>query len=404
VSVLFLSIAVALFAQWPARTVPDTARFRRLSVERFALDQWHRLSSKSENENLLFSPLSLSLALSLAYAGATGGTADAFAETLGISQATRETYDTVAGSWIRYARTQKSVELSIANSLWASQSVPMLPEYRARMQSLYGAELERVNLSSRRSVELINAWVSRETRGKIPTLLEKPPLEHDSGMVLLNALYFKGKWTLPFDSSGTKPRPFHLLNGKTVQRASMQQTARFGYLKGDRYRGLRLPYGDGRFAMYVLLPDSGVAVDQIKALQDSAAWVSGITRYGITEVNLVLPKFTVRSSLDLNKSLKAAGLAVAFDSVRAEFYRLVPAHVGGDRYLAWIRQVLQKTMMEVSEQGTEAAATTAVIMEAVPTSAEPPPLDFVVDRPFAIVLRDERSGSLLFIGRIEDPR
>jgi serine protease inhibitor len=383
--------------QQPPHPNSDTSQFARLALTGFGLDLWHRVASETPTGNLLFSPASLSIALSLTYAGATGGTADAFARTLGVSPSQHEAYDSVAGAWLTYLKAQKSVEFSMANSLWASESFPMLANYRSRMKALYGAELERVDLTSLRSVAMINRWVSRETRGKIPTLFKDPPLEVDTGLVLLNALYFKGKWTYPFDSTATRPRPFHLAGGRTEPRPSMERTAKLGYLKAEGYRGLRLPYADGRFAMYVLMPDSGVGV---AALADSTSWSASMARYQPAEVRVVLPKFTVRSDFNLKPALKAGGLGVAFDKERAEFYRMIPED---GQIRAWIVKVSQKTMMQVSEQGTEAAAATAVVMAAT-ASASPPPIDFVVDRPFVVVLRDERSGMFLFIGRIVDPQ
>jgi serpin B len=393
---MLLTVASPLLAQQPA----DSTQFRQLSLERFGLDVWQKVSHETPKGNLLFSPASLTMALSLTYAGATGGTAEAFAKTLGIPENRHEGYDSAASAWLAHLKTQKAVELSMANSLWASQSFPLLSDYRARMSTLYQGEVERVDLTSARSVELINAWVSRETRDRIPRLFDKPPLELDTGMVLLNALYFKGKWTSPFDSTGTRARPFHPPGGRTVWRPSMEQTGNFGYLRGDRFQALRLPYSDGGFAMYVLLPDSGESVAKIAALTDSSAWVNSLAGYRATEVRVVLPKFSVRTGLDLNSPLKAAGLEVAFGPSRAEFYHMV-SNKGGIR--AWITQVLQKSMMEVAEQGTVAAATTSVTMTAT-QSVPPPPIDFKVDRPFVVVLRDEGSGMLLFIGRIVDPR
>ncbi len=397
---ILLSGAAPLVAQQNTLKYPsDTANVRQLALERFSLDLWHRVSAKAPDGNLLFSPASLTMALSMTYGGATGITAEAFARTLGIPGDRREAYESAASAWLAYVGTQKSVEFSMANSLWASQSVALLPDYQARMKAMYRAELARVDLSSRRSVELINGWVSRETRGKIPTMFNDPPLEVDSGMVLLNALYFKGKWTTTFDSSATSARSFHLPNGRTVQRPTMTQTGTFGYLRGAGYQGLRLPYTDGRFAMYVLLPASSEAVASLKVLSNSPAWAASLGGYHPTKVRVFLPRFTVRSSFDLNAPLKGAGLEVAFDQNRAEFYRMVSAAEG---IRAWIKQVSQKTMMQVSEQGTEAAAATSVTMP-VTAMAEPPPIDFVVDRPFAVVLRDEVSGMFLFVARIVDP-
>jgi serpin B len=380
---------------------PDDSATARLALLSFGLDTWRRVSTGEPDSNLLLSPASLSMALSLAYAGATGQTAEAFARTLGVPVTEREKFDTVAQHWLAQLESEKSVEIRMANSLWASRAFPLLPEYARRMKSLYQAEAATVDLTSKAAVSRINGWVSQRTRGRIPKLFENPPLKRDTGMVLINALYFKGKWQLPFDSRATQARPFHLRNGRTIQRSAMSLTGSFRHVRSKGFSGLRLPYAGDAYAMYVLLPDSGAGFGAITALRDSAAWASSLSTYGDAEVSLVLPKFTLSTKLNLNEPLKASGLGVAFDSVRAEFYRMV--YNGGDRTLAWIREVRQASMMQVSEEGTEAAAATSVLMEAVPTSAPPPPLPFIVDRPFVIVLRDERSGMLLFIGQIVDP-
>jgi serpin B len=211
-------------------------------------------------------------------------------------------------------------------------------------------------------------------------------------------VYFKGRWQDEFRSNATRPMPFHVPGGRTVQRPMMRRTGNYGYLRAEGFTGLRLPYRGGRFAMYVLLPDQGSSVAALRGRLTPTAWAEWMDGFGAArEVRVVMPKYRVNVESGLNRPLQALGMADAFSQTAANFRGML-ASPGADAYVS---EAKQKVFIEVNEEGTEAAAVTGIEMRT--TSAAPEPLSFVVDRPFILAIRDDQTGALLFIGQVNDP-
>jgi serpin B len=220
--------------------------------------------------------------------------------------------------------------------------------------------------------------------------------------VLLNAVYFHGQWRTTFDSARTKSRPFVTRDGSVVSRLRMANHMRLPYMRDSGFQALRLPYRGGRLAMYVFLPDSGRGLSAFTAKLDSAHWVRWMHEFqDVGYVDVELPKFRLEYGASLVDPLKALGMGVAFDSVHADFGRMLPRAFLRDSN-AFISDVLQKTFVDVNEQGTEAAAATSVT-GALTVLAVEQPIRFIVDRPFCVAIRDDRTGLILFLGQITDP-
>jgi serpin B len=256
--------------------------------------------------------------------------------------------------------------------------------------------VQSVQLSSPAGVATVNRWVNQSTRGKIPRLLGAP-LDSSIGMLVTNAVYFKGRWLDPFTKASTRARGFTLSSGRRVEVPMMARTGTLGYRRAPGYQMVRLPYRAGRAAMYIVLPDSGLTVEELAGRLDGEGWPPSLTHSSAQRVHLVLPKFRAELSADLTQDTRALGRGLAFDST-ADFTGIASRRTA-ERM--WIGGIIQKVFVEIDEEGTEAAAVTGVLIPV--RKGEITPIPFVVDRPFLFVIRDEVSGADLFVGRIANP-
>jgi serpin B len=244
----------------------------------------------------------------------------------------------------------------------------------------------------------INQWVEDKTRHKITDLIGPGVLNALTRMVLVNAIYFKGTWATPFPASATRPARFYARPNRTLTVPFMHQHGSFRYGENDQLQILALPYAGQQLEMLVLLPRSR---DGIASLESSltpvslAAWTAGMRQH---EVNVAVPRFKVSSGISLAETLKAMGLNDAFDPSRADFSGLD----GRARWL-YLSAVLHKAYVEVNEQGTEAAAATAVVVGVRSVMRKDPPREFRADHPFVFLIRDVKTASILFAGRVTTP-
>ena len=367
----------------------------------FAFDLYRTL--RGEDGNLFFSPYSISTALAMTYAGAAGDTASQMAAALHFTLPAGRLHPALnAYALDLQARAEQATdgtpfELSIANSLWGQEGFPFLDAFLDLLAENYGAGMRLVDYQNdaEGARKAINDWVSEETRDRIKDLIPQGAIDAMTRLVLANAIYFKAGWINPFEESATGPEPFHLLDGSTAEIPMMRQTESYGYILGDGYRAIELPYQNGNTSMLIILPDEGEfrAVEE-RLSAEMVADLLGRMTYG--QVNLGLPKFTYESEFNLNDALIGLGMTDAFDSDRANF-----SGMDGARDL-FISDVLHKAFVAVDEEGTEAAAATAVIMELTSAPMEEP-ITFTVDRPFVYMVRDQQTGSILFLGRVLNP-
>ena len=367
----------------------------------FAFDLYDTL--QDEDGNLFFSPYSISTALAMTYAGAAGDTASQMAATLHFTLPADGLHPAVnAYALDLQARAEQVTEgtpfeLSIANSLWGQQGFPFLPEFLDLLAENYGAGMRLVDYESdpEGARQAINDWVRDETREKIKDLIPQGAIDAMTRLVLANAIYFKAGWLNPFEETATAPAPFHLLDGSEVEIPMMQQSESYGYVLGDVYRAIELPYRNGNTSMLIILPDEG-QFEPIEEQLSPAMMMDLLGRMAYGPVNLSLPKFTHESEFNLNDALIALGMTDAFDPGRADF-----SGMDGARDL-YISDVLHKAFVSVDEEGTEAAAATAVIMS-LTSAPMGEPITFTVDRPFVYMIRDQQTGTVLFLGRVIDP-
>lgn len=373
----------------------------------FALDLYHALAEGSE-ENLFFSPYSISLALAMTYAGARGETAAQMAQALHFTlpqERLHSAFQVLSSALAKEGEEAPSLEgrpfkLRVANALWAQEGHPFLPTFLDLLAENYGARLERVDFITdpEKARLAINAWVKEKTEGKIPELLEPRDVNRFTRLVLTNAIYFNAAWHYPFDEKLTSPAPFHLLHGSQVLVPMMHRTEFFAYAEGPDYQAVELPYRgrDGSpstFSMVILLPKPG----QFPAFEgafSSEKLRSILGQLGPKNVALALPKFRFRAKFRLREALCALGMPLAF-SPQADF-----SGMDGARDL-YIDNVIHEAFVAVDEAGTEAAAATAVVVRI--TAAPFAPVEMRVDRPFLFLIREKETGAILFLGRVMNP-
>jgi serine protease inhibitor len=362
------------------------------NYESFGLGLFRETARHTPDSNVFLSPASAAFALAMTYGGSGGTTETAMAHALGIGDEAPEQLGPENAGLLKSLGDQNDVQLSVANSIWASAGKPFLRSFLESTRNDYHAEVRSMVLHGPAAQHEINGWVAKATHDKIQALLADT-LPDTTVMVLLNAVYFKGIWKGKFDTAATRPHPFTLAGGRVVSRKLMFRHEHMQYRRGQNFQAVRLPYKGDRLAMYVFLPDSGVPLADF----DWRAWMG---QFDDVEMRLGLPKFHIEYQTTLNEPLQALGMDVAFDPHRADFSRMLPRSFLRDTNVC-ISTVVQKTYVDVDEQGTEAAAATGVLMVQT-TSAHREP-EMIVDRPFVAAIRDDRTGLILFLGQINDP-
>lgn len=383
---------------------PEAARRAASAVDAFAADLYRELARTPGN--VVFSPYSVELALAMTRAGAVGRTADEMSAVLhaaaaGELDAGLNALDqALAKRPGRYPFGDGTVELelSVADRVWGQKDYPFEKPYLDTLAASYGADLRLVDYVNARAQARadINKWVAERTRDRIPELIPDGVLNELTRLVLTNAIYFKGKWAAPFAKGATADAPFHRLDGTDATAKLMRlSSSGLAYGTGAGYQAVRLPYVGG-LSMIVVVPDAGSFAKVEGSLRDDAslrAAASGLARG--THVTLRLPRFTFRTKAMLKPALETLGMPLAFTD-RADFTKMSPR--GRELF---IRDVAHEAFIAVDEDGTEAAAATAVIVEA--TSAPLKSVELTVDRPFLFLIRDDETGATLFMGRVVDP-
>ncbi|SDU65738.1 serpin family protein [Jiangella alkaliphila] len=379
--------AAAARMELVADLAPGDAAAVGSSVNQFGFDLLGQLAE--EGENTVTSPVSAAALLAMVLAGAGGQTADEMAAVLHLD----DSRDVRVGELLRELADTDDVTLSTANALWAQPGVPFEDDYLAFARDSFGATVDEANLGSQETADEIDAWVRDQTEDRIDGIAEELRLPNPNAVLaLVNAVYFLGTWTTPFDPDDTRDGGFRLSDGRTVTVPLMQLTDTVPLVvQRDGYQMLRLPYGeDERYAMEILLPDTDSSLPQLLSSLDAAEWAAAVAELRPQHVSeLVLPRFELEWEAELNDALIALGMGSAFDG--GDFTPMSPVNPA-------LSVVAQKTYIRVDETGTEAAAVTGGAM--IVSAGQ----QFRVDRPFAFTISDSRTGTILFLGAVADPR
>ncbi|MBN1120459.1 MAG: serpin family protein [Anaerolineae bacterium] len=373
----------------------------------FAFDLYQAV--RDNGQNCIYSPYSISLALAMAYAGAGGSTEQQMAETLHYTLPQDQLHPAFNALDLYFESLDESdrvpedeevqpFRLNIANAIWGQHGFPFTDAYLETLARNYGAGLRLVDFVNEPEPArlAINRWVEDETEERIKDLLKPGIITPDTRLVLTNAIYFYGAWMMQFEESATQEEPFKLIDGSQVTASLMNKSEQFLYTEGEGFQALQMGYQSGNALMIVILPEEG-SFETVAASLDSARFEEIAGGMQSRQVDVFMPRFEYEAEFNLADTLAAMGMPDAFDPSAADF----SAIAGPDQPL-YISEVIHKAFVKVDEQGTEAAAATAVVMKlgmAVPDQT----ITFRADHPFIFVIVDNATGSILFVGQVVDP-
>jgi serpin B len=392
----------------------------------FAFDLYERFAQKQGN--LFFSPFSISTILSMTYVGAYGKTAAQMHEVLHFN---------VPPNWVHAAAAavlqqiqspeapasprenktaekkpppennndQYDYELNMANKIFVQQGNSILASFKKTVARFYGSTAENIDFGAKeQAAGRINAWVSQKTQKTINQIVQAPMLSPQTRLLLINAIYFKGKWRYLFDKNATHTCKFHPHPKSTVQVDMMTQTAKFRYGTAPQLQILEMDYKGDDLSMVILLPGKKEGLEALEKKLSAArlnSWLSSLRK---RKVEVYLPKFELAWGRPLKKDLNTLGLETPFSETAADFRHINGKHAASDEAL-YISNVIHKAFVEVDESGTEASGVTAVaLLSAGPETAPKRPPVFYADHPFVFLIRHKQTGAILFVGRLVDPR
>jgi serpin B len=417
---LLLGIAISFFAGCSRRdtydtvivtktfSTPETQQQFAQATNHFAFDLYSRL--RETEGNLVVSPVSIATALGMVLTGARGDTEKEIATVLHVADLKSDQALAAAADLqndLNGRGKERSFELSIANRLWTQTDKELRQPYLDQVRQHFGAEIGRVDFISApdAAVKEINAWAAHATRDKIPAALDRDHVNDMTRLVLVNAVYFLGKWDSPFEEYNTRPRDFHRAPDDKLEVPTMFQKDYFSFHDAGGLKILRMPYRGGELSMVLLLPDDIDGIDELESQlthENLKAWTAALES---TEVLIWLPKFKFTADLDLNSTLALLGMPSAFDPATADLSGIdgiTPTAANREKGL-FIQHAIHRAIIEVDEEGTEAAATT--VMTTGEKSARPAdrPPEFRADHPFLFLIQHEPTGAILFLGRVADP-
>lgn len=410
ITFLLLSILI-IFGGCGTEEVPDTLDIS--SDVDFAEDDYQKIVTANNklgfkmlgeveadgNGNSFISPLSLFMALSMVYNGADGVTKEEIAKTLqaeGID--VNELNQANASLLTMLNKDSDDIQLSIANSIWLNEDFHFQDDFAQYNQDYFNAEIQEIDISNSESPKMINDWVKKSTNERITEIVDDP-LNPDLVTILINAIYFNGNWKFEFDEKLTEEGTFYTGDGVTENVLFMSLSEELQYMEDDGLQAVMLPYGDGEMSMKVFLPQESSDLETLEQRLIHEDWSSLNQKFQEKEGTIVLPKFQLEYEANFNEMLQGLGMNTAFDPEIANFTKMI---TGSDP--VWISQVKQKTFIDVNEEGTEAAGATSIEMD---TTSAPIDVDepfyMEVNRPFFIMITDDDTEAILFMGSISNP-
>jgi len=360
----------------------------------FAFDIFNLvLEGAGENENVMISPLSISYALSMTVNGANGETRNDMLEALrlkGISvDAINSSYKNLTSALLS---VDKRVLMSIANSVWIEDDFPVKKSFTGILTDFYNAEANTFDINDASAPDKINTWIEENTNGLIKKMIDK--LNDNTVMLLINAIYFKGKWKSQFEESKTIPMPFYKSGGNQINVPMMKQKTDFNVYVGNGFTLAEFPYGQGNFVMDVVLPDDPEGLSTAVASLNDESFTAWLNQMNERETDVSFPRFKYGFKKKLKDVLTDMGMGIAFTDA-ADLSNIT------EKYDLLINDVTHQTFIETNEEGTEAAA--ATIVDIGLTSMPPAALVFKMDHPFIYIIRESTTNSIIFMGRVVDP-
>ncbi len=365
---------------------------------KFGFNLFSELLKQKPDKNIFISPLSISLALSMTYNGAAGETRDEMARTLEFTEMNPKDVNKANLLLLNNFKNKgDGIQINIANSLWARDGMTFNADFLETNKHFYKAKITTLNFATPEAVSIINSWVKKETGGKIDKIIER--IANEAILFLINAIYFKGIWTEEFDPEKTKIQPFHLLDGATKHHPVMFKSGDFNYYSNEKFQAVAIPYGEDReMSMYVFLPAKNVTLKEFLKYLHFENWQKWLPRFREMEGTIGLARFKAEFDMGMNDVLKSLGMEIAFDKNRADFSNMANISQAANIF---IQEVKHKTFIDVTEEGTEAAAVTSV--EVGVTSIREK-FNMIVNRPFFYAIVDNKTGTILFLGITVKPK
>ncbi len=395
---LIMAFGALILAACAFAEVPEEVDYGLVKADNeFGFTLFNGLAETTPHENIFISPISIAIALQMCYNGADGETKAQMAEVMNIAGMPTEALNHSNQQLIWHLTSSEEVRLEIANSLWARKGVPFHEEFINGLQEFYDASANERDFEDPAVLSEINGWVSEKTNGKIDRILSQ--LDPMAILVLINAVYFKGAWFDQFNSNITEEDDFYLPNGGTQKVQMMFKRDDYTYLETDDFQAVKLPYKDLNYEMVIILPAEGEDLTEFMKNKNVEWWEETMGEFSKRDGRLYLPRFKVEYELELNDALIGMGMPDAFTAASADFSGMTPFEP------AWISRVIHKTFIDVNEEGTEAAAVTAIGMAGsmAPEMDPPEPFSMLVNRPFFCGIIERNSGAILFMGTIFKP-
>lgn len=385
---ILLAGGIAVDSQEASQKMPANSARVVSANTAFGLRLFRELAGRECDHNILVSPMGLGMVLAMTYNGAAGETAQEMAEVLELEGVDPDEVNSAYASLMHgLPVSADDLRLDIANSLWAARETPFKQDFLENSRVSYRAAIENLDLSAPDAPDIINAWIEEQTGGKIGTVIDK--IDRDVVLYIINAMYFEGRWAIPFDTSYTTAREFTLADGSTKVVPAMMTEAKEGsYYVGEGFKAACLDYGDGRMSMYLFLPDEDSSLKGFYDRLDSDSWTRWLSGFETGPALILLPRFSLEYDAVLNDALKTLGMRRAFGG--ADFGKMTSERV-------FISVVKHNARLEVNEEGTEAAS--AALVEFKKGAL----MRLAFTRPFCFAVVDNTTGAILFIGTVADP-
>ncbi len=369
-------------------------------ADSFDFELYKKLARYKAKENVLISPFSINTALSMTALGAAGTTYSAMAKVLDWKESIEEITQKNKNVLADLNKIDSETTVAIANNLFANKKARFKKTFIDSAKQNYNADPTNLNFASPEAVKLINGWIAQKTKGKIPSLIDK--IDPTATLFLVNAAYFKSNWADKFDESSTAPKSFHTASEQLVKVPTMlAERKHFHYFDTPEFQALCLPYKDSRLRLLLFLPSEDSSLEDFESGLTQEKWHNWTLEFKQRPGKITLPKFKIQDNMKLREPLKAMGMSEAFNSDKANFSNMVGAKEIPN---TCIGDVLHKTMIEVNEKGTEAAAATSVEMAAKSIYVEPAPyFEMKINRPFMFAIYDDKTEKILFLGHVADP-
>ena len=362
----------------------------------FGLEIFQKIREASSEENIMISPLSISVAFAMAYNGADSETKTEMEKAMKLNGLTTEQINNSYKMLINALQSlDKDVVFEIADAIFYTEGFSVKSDFLNINKTIYDAEVEKLNFSSSSAVQTINSWVADKTHDKIKSIIQQlNPLDR---LVLLNAIYFNGIWTNKFDENGTHMLNFTKTDGTNIEVPMMKKEEKLGYTSNSLFSAIKMPYGKGQFNMFVMLPANGKSSQDVIDELNTDNWNNWVKSFEIKDpVVVTMPRFKFAFETKLNKVLVQMGMEKAFQPYIADFSKM------SDEDL-YISSAIHKSFIDVNENGTEAAAVTSITFTTTSAGNEPPKTYFTVNKPFVFAITEKDTNAILFMGEVQNP-